>query len=344
MSMKTDKQQPVSQRTISSKTIHLHQPISSDSKFSSPSMDDSFPKFEDNRPQAFAQRKLKTMMDYAVRKAPINKLSTIQRMVVNEKSGYILDKFNRPQERAQEIAIALYEYLYRNRQPLQSFDYYYDIILALLEPDLNKLIDDDVNTTSISILVDQLKWINPQIHDGTNDVSKAGDPQFKSQEKDFFETTGNKIIAYSQDKSELVREMYLYKQIERIKEVFTINELILPHPEWIYNDQKKQYGIKMDYIQGINIDVYNRNPDEIRGLISEAADDLGIDVTKKEEWVENAFKQISVVMKRLEKVQISIYDLQGILDRNGVWTIIDPMGIAVDENTPFLKHLRQVPK
>lgn len=329
MAVQPDKQQ------ILPRAPHSYTPVSSGNRLSTHMEDSRSFVFNDMRSEALIQRRLKMAIDSSAKALSMNGTPTIQRVVMNEKTGYRLDKFNRPGERAQEIASALYTHLYRSGVEVHGFDCYYDKIFDLLKssPTVNQLIDDDDNVVSMNNLVEHL-LAEPSLmtlslakpHDATADKALS----LCSVEKVFFRTGANKVIAYPAKKENedgILREMWLYEELKKIEDEFHL-EMNLPNPELIYNEARKQYGIKMDYIPGVNVDVYARKPEEIKDMVRVAAGKLEIDEGAKETWVKTAFEGIDAIMKRLKAIGITIYDLQGILDERGVWTIIDPLNIV----------------
>lgn len=150
---------------------------------------------------------------------------------------------------------------------------------------------------------------------------------YKSTEKEFIKTESGQIIAYPKGKDSLLFEAWLYKRIQQKTKDFE-NKLILPNPELVYNVDRRVHGIKMNEIEGKNIDVYMRGFEEIRLMIISAAENFKIENTKKEQWVNDALERIKAIILELKENKISIYDLQGILDKNGIWTIIDPRNVV----------------
>ncbi len=185
--------------------------------------------------------------------------------------------------------------------------------------------------------------------DEVNNSKNTVKLDYKSAEKDFIGQLDGEAIAYPKNENDkefnlntfkqnqerfeateekVMFEAWLYERIRQKTAGFQ-SEINLPNPRLVYNKDTARYGIKMKQLSGEYLDPYLRSDPEIQQQLAKIAQKLHIDESEQKYWVLAAFSKIKTFITELEKAGIRIYDLQGIIDKNGKWTIIDPLNVVV---------------
>ncbi|MCB9288671.1 MAG: hypothetical protein H6560_15285 [Lewinellaceae bacterium] len=162
------------------------------------------------------------------------------------------------------------------------------------------------------------------------EASVGGDAEkMHSRFKDFRkEKESGKLLATAKELKnswQLLKEMAAY---EAIKNVF---KLPIPQPELVRlpgeGEAPGPLAIRMDHLTGEFIDLFKDTSTLILGRIAKVVLQHK-DIAKQKEVIGNFvawFKQAAEISGRTKMI---IWDLQGILDANGNFTIIDPLDVV----------------
>lgn len=268
------------------------------------------------------------------------RMAVVQRKIIDNR-GVVLDKQSPLDKRINTIISYLEK---EDSIPKMKDSDLKALVTTLLNSKFNESINNETLVEINEFLADIRKmysFINKNDEKNIEEQNDSTEKKFKSFQKEFIriedDKEGEKIVAYAKNSSEhsdsqnniILKEMGHYILLNEYNKTYNLG-LNLPNPELIYNTSTKKFGIKMDYINGVDFAINNLEVGELENILIRKAEELGV---VKMGWVKKTKDTILQTLHKLNENNIQIDDLQGILDKEGKWTIIDPLDVKKSEKS-----------